>query len=418
MKLFTIIAIVLISLLPLYGNGVAIIDAKNAVYLKLIKSEISVTVENQVAVVKSKQTFLNNLSGSKLIKYAFPLPESANATNLTWLLEGKSYTASISPTPQDTTTPGPGGEVHPDLEEYLGETKLYYDLLQPINKDSLIVIELSYVQLLSYNFGEVFFDCKNDYHLIQDEYIDEQVLIFSISSQREIVSLQLLSSHPITAQDNTQTKAFLQCNLYESKAIEDYQVKYTLSLEELGLFDLSTYLQANEIPDDLGGFLLFVAEPDPSISAEIIQKYFTLIVDRSGSMSGDKMSQAKDAASFIVNNLNEADKFNIVDFESKVYSFKSSHVDYSSSTRDEALSYINSIYSGGGTNISESFQVAIPQFGIASDSSANIIIFITDGHPTVGITDPNALNEHINTLVDQVETRLSIFTFGIGELYK
>ena len=348
MKIFTWILLFFMYSIPLYGNGVAIIDAKNGIYLKLVKSEISVTVESQVAVVKSRQTYLNQSGSDKLIKYAFPLPESANATNLSWFLEGRWYTASISPTPQDTTTPGPPGEIDPQLKSYLGETALYYDLLQPIKSDSLLIIELSYVQLLAYDFGEVAFEYPNDYSLIQDQLLDLQTLRFTLSSPRDIESLQSLSSHPLTTIENNLTDALLQCDLYESPATENYLVKYTLSLEELGLFDFSTYLPAEDVPDQLGGFLLFVAEPDPSDQGTVIQKYFTLIIDRSGSMSAEsKMTQAKDAAAFIVDHLNESDKFNIIDFESVIYSFAPQHIDYTAENRDEALDYIKRIPNSG-----------------------------------------------------------------------
>ncbi len=414
MKIFAIILFSLLCLTPLFANGVAIVDGKNAIYLKLTKSEITVSVESQVAIIKSKQTYLNNLGSDKVIKYAFPLPESATATNLTWLLEGVLYHASIAPTPQDTTTPGPG-EIDPDLKEYLGETPLYADLLQPIKKDSLLVVELSYAQLLPYAFGDVNFFFPADYSLIQTAFLDEQSLYFYLSSPRIINALQLLSGQSVDQFNNDGNEAFLLSKLYESTANENYWVKYTLSQEELGLFDFSTYIPLDELPDNLGGFLLFVAEPDPESNEQVIQKYFTLVIDRSGSMlEGSKMLQAKNAATFIVNNLNEGDKFNIVDFATSVYNFRSAHVDFTIENKTAALSYIESIIASGGTNISGAFDTAVPQFGAASDSTANIIIFFTDGLPTIGITDPDELVQHINDLVTQLETRLSIFAFGVG----
>jgi len=145
-----------------------------------------------------------------------------------------------------------------------------------------------------------------------------------------------------------------------------------------------------------------------------IEKVFTLIVDRSGSMSGNKIVQARNASNFIVQNLNEGDRFNIVDFSTDVSNCWDNHVEFNEYTEQEALNYISGFYADGWTNISGAFDVAIPQFDTANDETANIVIFFTDGEATSGITDTNALLEHIHNLIIQTETNINLFTFGIG----
>lgn len=131
-------------------------------------------------------------------------------------------------------------------------------------------------------------------------------------------------------------------------------------------------------------------------------------------MSGTKIIQAKNAASFIVNNLNAGDKFNIIDFETYVYQFRNRHVLYTPQSRDSALQYVASISAGGSTNISGAFSSAVPQFNAANDSTANIIIFLTDGMPTVGITERTALLSHVHNLITSTETEIFLYSFGIG----
>ena len=157
-----------------------------------------------------------------------------------------------------------------------------------------------------------------------------------------------------------------------------------------------------------------IVEPDPSEQAETIDKVFTLIIDRSGSMSGDKIVQAKDAANFIVNHLNEGDKFNIVTFSSDITSFRTGHVEFNLENQNAALEYINSLEADGATNISGAFDTSIPQFSCADNSTANIIIFLTDGEQTAGIENTDDLIAHINQLVLTSEKEVTIFTFGIG----
>ncbi|MBN1408944.1 MAG: VWA domain-containing protein [Calditrichaceae bacterium] len=396
------------------ANGVAIIDAESGTFLDLIESNIQVNVENQVAIISSMQTF-KNLSGSaKVVKYGFPLPGSASATALRWKINGIWYEASFAPTPQDTTTPGPGGSMAEDLKAYLGDTPIYYDVEQAVKADSSLLIELTYVQLLPYEFGNVDFIYPNDYSKIQSAALDEQQICLNLTSLRTINSIQMLSDHDSIRVINDGSLAVLTSKTYKKPATLDYHIQYSLSLDELGLYSLSTFMPADKVPDGHGGFFVYIAEPDPSDAGDIINKYFTIIIDHSGSMYGTKMTQAKNAASFIIENLNEGDWFNIVDFSSDVTSMNSYHTAFNNSTKAQALTYIDNISATGGTNIASAFDTATLQFTSAGDSTANIIIFLTDGEATVGITEDNALIEHINQTVAAIDTNINIYCFGIG----
>lgn len=410
--LFRSFIVILFANLLLYANGVGIVDASNAVYLKLNSSIVEVEVENQVGIIKSTQTFQNTLLNDVNFKYAFPLPEGASALSLRWYINGTWNQAAITPEPPDTTLPG-GGDPDPNLLEYLGDVPLYFDISDTLYTDSLVIFEVTYVQFLEYSFGNVTFEYPNDYQLIQTDPLNVQHLLFTLNSSRTIENIQSLNHTPSQSINNG-NYAFIEVLLNEVTADANYEILYTLSLDELGLFSFSTFQPDSLVPDSLDlGFFTFVAEPDPT-GSDVIHKVFTLIVDRSGSMSGNKIIQARDASSFIVQNLNEGDKFNIVDFSSDVSSFRPEHVEFNPTNEADALAYIATFTANGSTNISGAFDVAVPQFAVANDSTANIIIFFTDGQATSGITQTELLVEHINNLVQTTETELMIFCFGIG----
>lgn len=263
-NLFTILFLSFTLFSNLFANGVCIIDAKEGIYLRLVSSDVNVRVDNQVAIVKTTQIFSNNLGSEKQFKYAFPLFEEESAISLRWYLNAKWYEANIAPTPQDTTLPGGGGEIHPNLKEFLGDTPLYFEIEQPLPADSTITIELTYVTLLPYEFGSVSLIYPHNYLLIQDTYLDFQQINFELNSERTIENLLILrhSADSISIDNN---HAFLNYFTYESKADKDYEIQYSLSLEELGLFGLSTFLNDTIVPDQGSrGFFIFVAEPDPS----------------------------------------------------------------------------------------------------------------------------------------------------------
>lgn len=411
------ICLFLISSITIWGNGVGIINSGNPYLLKLVSSNISVNVENQVAIVTARQTFLNDFGSDTNFKYAFPLPEGASATNLRWYKSGVWEEAVISAEPQDTTLPGggSGGAVSYSLTEYLGKAPLYFKFENKLQADSTIIIELTYVQLLSYNLGDVYFSYPNNYTILQNTPLQKQSFQFNLISSRTIDNIEFIS-HTSQTIYNDGTTANITLEIDNSSADKNYEVRYSLNTNEFGLFGFSTKLADSLVFDkeEGTGYFTFVAEPNPENGSDIIDKVFTLIIDKSGSMSGDKIVQARSAAEFIVNNLNEGDQFNIVDFESTVFSFRDTHVPNTAANRNDALNYIAALQAGGGTNISDALITSISQFPTFNDSTANIIIFFTDGQASAGVTSTNEILNLVQTEIEQSETDITIFTFGIG----
>lgn len=398
----------------LFSNGVAIKNAETSQYFKLLSSDVKVTVYDQIAIVVATQRFLNNTGEKTKIKYAFPLAEEASGTGLRWNLGGNWYSANLTPSPQDTTLPG-GGSGNEQLQDYLGETPLFFPLEDSIPNDSILIVELTYVQLLPYDYYKVDFHYPNDYSLIQSSLIDYQHINFALESQRTITNIELLSHTPGEIFYNDSVAEF-EYELWESAANLDYVAFYELSPDDLGLFNYSTFITDTAFDcDEYGnGFFTFIVEPDPQ--SEVIDKVFTLVIDRSGSMSGNKMVQARDAATYIVDNLNEGDFFNIVDFSTEVTSLFEDHVAYDATSESEAFNYISNLNANGSTNISGAFSIAIPDFASNNGDEANIIIFLTDGEATAGITNTDGILNHIQNLITTNEVvNLQIHSFGIGE---
>ncbi len=414
-RLVILMILILLQLSLSLANGVGVVDASKGVYLRLDSTIVNVTVAGQISKTTTIQYFTNTDTAAASVKYAFPLAEQASATQLRWLAGGQWYTAAVAGTPQDSTLPGTGGYISPDLLNYLGNTPLYFSIPQKIKADSTLAVELTYVEFLPYSFGKVNYIYPNDYHLIQSSAIGIQKFDFNLSSQRAIDSIKVTGNLIPSFISNYKDSARVSFVMHEKAADQNYSIQYSLSANQLGLFAYSSMLADSTVPDSLGsGFLSFIAEPDPGNSISTISKVFTLIIDRSGSMSGTKMDQAKEAASFIVNHLNEGDKFNLIDFDDIITSFRPVHVLYTQQTRDSALAYINDLYARGMTSISGAFATAVPQFTAANDSSANIIIFFTDGQPTADITDISQLVDYIDNLIKTSERKIFLFSFGIG----
>jgi Ca-activated chloride channel family protein len=413
MKRIVLFVVLSLSVSFLLGIGVCIENAQYNECLRCVSSSIDVQVENQVGVITTTQTFKNTLTTPFTLKYAFPMYEDASATQLRWQISGQWYQAIISATQPDTI-PGQNN-MHPDLQEYLGDTPLYFASDEyVIEPDSTFQVELEYVQLLPYSFGNVNFEYPNDYTLVQTTSMQQQLFNFHLNSLRTIEEIELLSHAPAMIQ-NLGNEALVSYEISNHIADTDYLLRYSLSSEEMGLFSMSTYLDSAQVPDDHGnGFFTFIAEPQPDTSI-VINKAFSLIIDCSGSMNWEnKIEQARQAASFIVESMNPGDFFNIVKFTATAECFRDSHVVVNSQNVTDALNYIANLTAGGGTNISAAFDLAIPQYANSSNDVANMVIFLTDGCPMQGITNTISLANHVHSMIQALNQPLYLFCFGIG----
>ena len=420
-KITIIFTLCLLTSMSAFSNGVCILNASEGVYFELLSSEVQVEVSDQIATITTTQYFLNDFGDWATINYAFPMTETASALSLRWKNGGIWFEAEFQPSPQDTTLPGAGGgiQLDPGLDAYLGDNRLYFDLLQSVAPGDTLIVELKYVDLLPYNLSKVNFYYPNDYSLIQDSPIDVQHFLFELSAQRTIESIDLLqypgSNSPISSNDGQ--SATLEYTLLNAPADENYELEYAFAADELGMFGYSTLLPDTlDFCDSLGrGFVTLIVEPDAGDDTEIINKVFSLIIDRSGSMEGNKIQQAREAASFIVENLNAGDYFNVTVFDGDINSIWSDHVLATASSQNTALDFIADIYANGSTNISGAFSEVIPMYQNNDPNLANIIIFFTDGQASSGITDTPGILDHVQGLISSNGVNnLGIYTFGIG----
>lgn len=401
-----------------FANGIGIVS--NGTYLKVLSTDTRVEVKDQIAIVTSTQVFKNTTGAEVNIKYGFPLGENANPTNLRWKYNGEWNTAVVNSDSQDNTIPtgdgggGSSGGVDQSLSSYLGAFPFFFSPQDTIMNDSLITVELTYVELLPYFLGKVSYLQKNDISALQDEIVVQQSLEFILESEKELLNIDMLGlDYDVNTDNNVTTLTFV---VYEQIGNYDYQIDYELSSEALGINSLSTYIADSLFSCDTlgGGYFTFIIEPESNVDTDVIEKNFSLIIDRSGSMSGDKILQAKDAATYIVKNLNPGDNFNIIDFSSDVTSFSENLVEYNVANESAALAYIDNIVANGTTNISETLITAINQFVAADEDKANIIIFCTDGVATAGEENTKNILELVSEEITNTETEVFLFTLGIG----
>jgi len=176
-------------------------------------------------------------------------------------------------------------------------------------------------------------------------------------------------------------------------------------------------------PGSEDGFALITLTP-PSGSAASVPRDITFVLDVSGSMSGRKMEQARAAGRQLLGSLTRNDRFRMIDFSSDVRTFRDDFVDATPANLDAARQYLEQLQANGGTNIDGALERALsqPRYPEGDDdeyargsahqiaSRLSLVLFVTDGEPTVGERDPAAIAAHAARLRGSQR----VFTFGLG----
>jgi Ca-activated chloride channel family protein len=170
--------------------------------------------------------------------------------------------------------------------------------------------------------------------------------------------------------------------------------------------DLGTQVLTARRGDGAGYFLVLAMPWQERAKRTPTDVVFAL--DVSGSMSGPKIDQARRALRYCLDRLGPEDRFALVSFSDRVTAFPSRLTPATHRELGDARAFVDDLEAGGGTNIAEALTTALR---IARGGRNPMVVFLTDGLPTVGVTS-----------VAEIESRAQsgrpdgahLFTFGVG----
>jgi Ca-activated chloride channel family protein len=175
---------------------------------------------------------------------------------------------------------------------------------------------------------------------------------------------------------------------------------YTVSHEDVGM-NLLTYKETGED----GFFLLMVA---PTVEVDrVVPRDVILVLDVSGSMDGEKIDQAKGALTYVLEHLNEEDRFNVIAFSTGIRQYAGG-LQPVSKARD-AVRWVEDLEAVGGTDINRALLEAMGQ---VDPDRPTVVIFLTDGLPTEGITEIDQILSNVGASASE---NVRLFPFGVGD---
>ncbi len=160
-------------------------------------------------------------------------------------------------------------------------------------------------------------------------------------------------------------------------------------------------------PQNEDGFALVTLSP-PAVAPRVTPRDVTLVLDVSGSMSGEKIEQARAAGKQLLQTLNSTDRFRLIDFSTDVHTFRDGFVPATRQNIADGSRYLETLDASGSTNISGALDDALR--GAPTPGRLGLVLFVTDGEPTIGERDPEA----IASRVDRLRGDRRIFSFGVG----
>ena len=360
-------------------------------------------INNGYAITTVEEKLTNHMDIAIDDKFNFLIPDEAFISGFVLIIDGKEYRADVLPKEEaaekyaDAVSKGRTAGL---LEEK--NSNLFSYSLNFAAKQSIIV-RLTYEQALKKTMGEY----EYVLFLRSTHTVDELSVTVNITSENDIISLE--------------TPGFTGANV---KYLSTTRGQITYSTNGLPNSDLRATFITNNPPlngnmlfynTGSQGYLMHTFSPsEEELGSKPLSKDIIFVVDKSGSMRGQKIIQVKKVFTEIISDLPPDDNFNIIFFESYGVAFSDSLMEADAKNKADAVNFINGLIADGGTNINDALLQALAMFNPESER-VPIIVFLTDGEPTVGTTSPYMIRQNIKNANN---AEVSIFTIVFGNTHE
>ncbi|XP_039972120.1 inter-alpha-trypsin inhibitor heavy chain H3-like isoform X2 [Xiphias gladius] len=389
-------------------------EAKVEVYS--VKVDCRVTSRFAHTVMTSQA--LNKANSSQEIFFEVDLPKTAFITNFSMEIDGHVYVGQVKEKEKAKKVyeKAVSSGQTAGLVKASGRKMEKFSVSVNIAAKKSVTFILTYEELLQRKLGQYEISTRvkpkslvHEFEIVTNIY-EPQGIAF-VDAHATFLSNDLL---PLVEKTVTDKKAHIsfsptmeqqrKCPGCDGTFIDgDFIIKY----------DINRAKSLGDIQIVNGYFVHFFAPPD----LQRVPKNVVFVIDKSGSMSGRKIVQTREALMAILKDINEEDHFALIQFDDKIESWRDSLSKATKENVAEAMIYVSQIRDLGGTNINDAVLRGVEmlikerQENRLPLRSIDMIILLTDGMPNYGVSNPRMIQENVHSAIGG---NMSLFCLGFG----
>merc|ERR1719228_2122964 len=408
--------------------------------LKITKFHVDSKIQFRYARTQVTSHIKNPGTAPNQADFTMVLPDSAFISNFSMIIRDVEYVAQVKEkeeakaTFHEAVSLGRGaGIINKDIRD-----SNIFTVTTDIEPGAKVIFKLTYEELLERNSGKYEHFINIDPKQLVDDlkvevFINESLPISSIFVPELIQSNEI---DFIGSGENTIAEVEKNVDGFANNARvvfapdKSYQQEaggQGISGQFLVQYDVDRQGRDSEV-QVIDGYFVHYFVPD---NLETMDKHAVFVLDISGSMGGEKIEQLKDSMFTVLDDMTDTDYFNIITFSSSVEHWSPSHTDSDNSepktpqviqateeNKNLAIKHILGLQAGGGTNINEAMLegLKIAEGGLKSEKLPGdvrpMIIFLTDGLPSSGETNNEAIKRNIKEANRDLD--FPIFSIGFG----
>jgi Ca-activated chloride channel family protein len=411
-KLLLVLVAVLFWVAPTLADGFIIIPHPprpipghfNFAPLEVSYHHVTCAIDDQHAVTTVDQEFYNPNNSRLEGEYIFPLPKGSRIDKFTMDIDGKPVEAELLDAEK-------ARKIYEDIVRKMKDPALleysqrdvFRVRIFPIEPMGRKRIQLKYSELLMQDGQMLHYHYTLSTEKFSSKPLNSASVKVTVNSPLPITSIYS-PSHTVDINRKGDKSATVGWEAKDTRPDTDFHLYIGRKADTLGMNLLTFKPEA-----DKDGYFLLLASPVLKTQPKAMPKDVIFVMDTSGSMMGDKLDQAKRALKYCVGSLNPEDRFELIRFSTEAEAVLGQLTNADKANRDKALAFIDGMKAAGGTAIEEAVGKAlemVPRDG----KRLTMIVFITDGLPTIGERDPDRLLAKFKAATGATR----IFTFGIG----
>lgn len=383
-------------------------------YLQCKSQHVETQINDQVART-TVTTVLHNPHKQQVEgTFLYPLPVGASVSDFSYWMNGKEMKGELLD--RDKARKVYEDIVRtmrdPALLEYEGGG-LFKASIFPVPPDGDVQTKLQFTQVLKAEAGVVRYT-----HAVKlgrsEPNVGKLVLDINIKSQVPIKSVYS-PSHKIEVVRKSENNVSAGLELDNTNFNSDFELFYTIAAKDFGL-NILTHREEG----DAGYFMMLLAPKQEWGNQEIEGKDVVFAVDTSGSMTGEKIDQAKKAFEFCLGALRPKDRFGLIGFATETRAFEDKLLEASSANVKRAKEFVAKIDAAGSTALNDALVQSLELAGKPGERP-KMVILLTDGLPTAGERDLETILKNVAKAnhtqeKNEAEERVArMFVFGVGD---